>query len=267
MKSLLLTLLVCCKLLSYGQSPVGKGILVNPVTIDFRLNSGQTSTGKVLITNRLPKKKQFTIYLSDWDRDTLGAHIYTAPGSSRHSCSKWIKLEKTFVEIDSLQTAEINFKIQVPDSVDATSEMKWAMLFLETTEEQIVENPDGVRTKVNNRMRVGVHIYQTPPLLLNKDVRILAFEQLKDSTRKCHILCQNTGSVQIECNSYIELSNVSTGQKTKVEVPLFPMFPGQKRVVEFEIPNDIPKGKYSLIGVIDAGTDVPMEAAQKMIDI
>ncbi|MGN7822985.1 hypothetical protein ACTJJB_22890 [Chitinophaga sp. 22536] len=244
-----------------------RGLTIKPSTIDFKLNNGQTGTAHVYIVNHLNKKKQFTLYLSDWIRDSLGVHVYTAPGSTERSCARWIKLDRTFVEVDTGQTADIPIKMMVPDSSAVTGEMKWTMLFLETTEEQIVESPTGLKTNVTNKVRVGVHLYQTPPSLTYKDVKILSFDHADTSARICHITCQNTGTVQLECTGYLELSNIATGDKTKIDVPMFPLFPEQRRVVEFVIPDKVPKGKYSLIGVIDAGTDVPMEAAQEMIDI
>lgn len=244
-----------------------RGLTIKPSTIDFKLNNGQTGIAHVYIVNHLDKKKQFSLYLADWIRDSLGAHVYTAPGSTERSCARWVKLDRTFVEIDTGQTVDIPIKMQMPDSASAAGEMKWTMLFLETTEEQVVESANGLKTNVTNKVRVGVHLYQTPPSLTYKDVKILSFDQADTSARTCHIVCQNTGTVQLECTSYLELSNVATGDKTKIDVPMFPLFPEQRRVVEFIIPDNIPKGKYSLIGVIDAGTDVPMEAAQEMIDI
>ncbi|RBL88321.1 hypothetical protein [Chitinophaga flava] len=244
------------------------GLVIKPSTIDFKLNNGQTGTAHVYIVNHLPKKKQFTIYLSDWVRDSTGAHTYTPPGSIERSCARWVKLTKTFIEVEPGQTYDYDIKIQVPDSTASIKEMKWTMLFFETTEEQVVEGANGLKTNINNKVRVGIHLYQTPPSLTFKDVKILAFDNKSDSDKKkCQIVCQNTGTTQLECTSYIELSNVATGDKTTVNVPQFPLFPEQRRIVEFEIPKNLPKGKYSLVGVIDAGTDVPMEAAQEMIDI
>ncbi|NML41300.1 hypothetical protein HHL17_29170 [Chitinophaga sp. G-6-1-13] len=244
-----------------------RGLTIKPSTIDFKLNNGQTGAAHVFIVNHLNKKKQFSLYLMDWIRDSLGVHVYTAPGTTERSCARWIKLERTFVEVDTGQTVDLPIKMQVPDSAAATGEMKWTMLFLETTEEQVVESPTGLKTNVTNKVRVGVHLYQTPPSLTYKDVKILSFDHADTSARICHITCQNTGTVQLECTGYLELSNIATGDKTKIDVPMFPLFPEQRRVVEFVIPDKVPKGKYSLIGVIDAGTDVPMEAAQEMIDI
>lgn len=248
-----------------ATAPAG-GLLIRPATIEFRLANGQTSVGKVLITNHLPVKKQFTIYINDFDRDTVGAHIYSPPGSTHHSCAKWVSMDKSFLEVEPGQTVELPVKITAPPDSAATAEMKWAMLFLETTQEQVVEDAKGMKTKVHNRMRVGIHLYQTPPSFTERDVQILDFKLPTDSARTCNLVCENTGKMQIEVNSYLELSNVSTNERTKVDFPQFPMFPGQKRVLSFHIPQSLPKGKYSIIGVVDAGSDIPLAAVQENIE-
>ena len=44
--------------------------------------------------------------------------------------------------------------------------------------------------------------------------------------------------------------------------------PGQKRRVDLKIPGDMPKGKYQVVAMVDAGDDdVPLAAAQKEIEI
>ncbi|MBV8251301.1 MAG: hypothetical protein JO154_01740 [Chitinophaga sp.] len=243
------------------------GLLFRPSTIDFQLNSGQTGIGKVVITNFLSTKKQFRIYVDDFVRDSAGGHTYSAGGSIPQSCAKWIQLDRTFFELDTGQTIEIPFKVVAPPDSLSNIEMKWAMLFFETTQEQIVEDAKGVKTTVMGRLRIGVHIYQTSPSITDKDITIEGFKLPTDSNRTCVITCRNTGKTQLLVKSYIELSNTATNERTKLNFPLFPMFPGQKRVLPFQLPNNLPKGKYSLIGVIDAGGDVPIAAVQENIDI
>jgi hypothetical protein len=65
----------------------------------------------------------------------------------------------------------------------------------------------------------------------------------------------------------VEFTNLATGQKTKLPHYDFPMFPGHTRHVYFKIPADLPKGKYSILGVLDAGEDLPLEAVQKEIEL
>jgi hypothetical protein len=45
------------------------------------------------------------------------------------------------------------------------------------------------------------------------------------------------------------------------------MFPEQVRYIDFSLPQQLAKGKYTLTGIIDAGNDVPLEAGQLTIEI
>lgn len=255
-------------LYSYGQvAPPGRGLAIKPVTISFNLLPGQTGTSKLSITNQLNAKRQFTVYLKDWRRDSAGEHIYIDPGKDSRSCAAWITLEKTFFELGPGETQEIMIKMTLPDSANSGSEMKWGMVFLETVEEQTADQGKGVKTTINNRFRFGVHIYQTPPVVTRKEVKMIRFDSLPGSINHYRIVCENAGDVQVNCSSYVELSSLTDGKRIKLPSVEFPMFPEQKRFIDFQIPGSVPKGKYLLTGVVDAGVDVPLEAAQLTIEI
>lgn len=256
-----------CSFCQTAPPKKGGGVFINPITIEFNLTNGQTGTNKITLTNGTSKKVRLNLYLNDWMRDTLGNHTYLPPSTVHHSCSNWISLDKTFVELESKETAEVNIKMHVPDSVSATKEMKWSMLFIETVREKVAPNPGKLVTAVNTDYRFGLHIYQTPPSLTNKDVKMLSFSPLKNGKNRYRIVCQNVGETQLTCNSYIELMNMADGKKTKIKPQLFPIFPEQKRYIDFTLPEGLAKGKYTLTGVVDAGNDVPLEAGQLIIDL
>lgn len=270
MKSILhtlnLTLLILSALLAQSQEKP-KGISVRPVTIEFSNTSGEIGERKILITNTLEIKKQFIVYPADWERDTIGAHVYNEPSDHLRSCAKWIELDKTFFELEPGQTEELNIKLVSPTDSTAFDKMKWCMLFVETTQEKKVKDTTGLTTTIASRFRVGVHVYQTPPGVTNKEIRLLEFEPLRNENNKYRITCENTGAVQLNCTSYLELSSLNDGSRIKIPSIDFPVFPSQKRYLDFELPNTIPKGKYILTGIIDAGQDVPLEAGQISIEI
>ncbi len=245
------------------------GLYIDPATIDFNLLNGQSSSSQITIVNKLNIKKQFSIYINDWQRDTLGKHLYQVPGTNSRTCSKWISLDKTFVELEPGQSTVVNVKMTVPDSADAVKQMRWAMVFIESIDEKKVPTKaDGVMTSVQTKFRVGVHVYQTPPTKINKEVRMLSFEPVPDFENQVYrIVCENVGDVQLKCSGFLELSNLSDGSKTMLPAIDFPMFPEQKRYIDFMLPKGLAKGKYTVMAMIDAGEDVPLEAAQKQIDI
>jgi hypothetical protein len=259
-------LLTSCSLFTHAQEQP-KGISVRPVTVDFSVSAGQIGEKKILITNTLEMKKQFIVYTSDWERDTTGAHVYSEPSDSPRSCAKWVTVDKTFFELEPGQTEELNVTLNTPIDSTAINKMNWCMLFVETTQEKKVKDTTGLTTTIVSRFRVGIHIYQTPPGINNKEIKLVELESLRNEKNKYRITCENTGAIQLHCTSYLELSSIDDGSRIKLPAIEFPLFPSQKRYLDFEIPASIKKGKYILTGVIDAGEELPLEAGQLSIEV
>lgn len=243
-------------------------ISAQPMRNDFRLRAGESQEVKILISNRMEKKMQFNVYLSDWRRDTMGMHVYSAPGTESQSCARWITLDKTFLEVDTASYGVVSLKLQIPDSVDAVKEMKWAMLFVETIRESKAPVTTGkMKSEIVPNTRFGIHIYQTPPSVLQKEIKLYSFENLENKPDVFRLVCENTGKVQLNCKSYIELSSLSDSKKV-TGVPMeVPLFPGQKRYIDYTIPANTPKGKYTMVSVLDPGAGMDIEAAQLIVNV
>jgi hypothetical protein len=243
-------------------------ISAQPMRNDFRLRAGESQEVKILISNRMEKKMQFNVYLSDWRRDTMGMHVYSTPGTERQSCAKWITLDKTFLEVDTASYGTISLKLQIPDSADAVKEMKWAMLFVETIRESKAPVTTGkMKSEIVPNTRFGIHIYQTPPLVLQKELKLYSFASMENNPDVFRLVCENTGKVQLNCKSYIELSSIADSKKitgVPIEVPLFP---GQKRYIDYAIPANTPNGKYTMVGIVDPGAGMDIEAAQLVVNV
>ncbi|NBY25347.1 MAG: hypothetical protein EBQ65_06680 [Chitinophagaceae bacterium] len=257
-----LTHLVCAQ-----QPEKQAGIAVRPVTLEYSLKSLQTGTQKVSITNALNEKKQFVVYVSDWRRDTTGAHVYTEPGKDPRSCAAWIQLSKNFFELNPGETEELIITMNHPADSTRDKQMSWCMLFIETIQEKMITDTIGVTTTITNKFRVGVHVYQNPPGELKKEIKLLSFSQLDTAHRSYRITCQNEGETQLQCASYLEIVSIESGKKIKIEPKEFPLFPEQIRYIDFEMPTQLPVGKYMITAIIDAGLDLALEAAQLQIEI
>ena len=247
-----------------------KGLSVIPATVSFNLAQGQTGTAKVQIVNNLPTKKSFNIYIVDWMRDTTGAHIMAEAGTLPRSCAKWVTLDKKLVEnLEPGQVQDLTVKLNVPDSVDAVKEMKWCLVVIESVKEKILaKDTKTITAGVQQEFRMGVHIYQTPPSVTEKGVKMLSFTKVPNEKTKYRITCKNTGNTQLDVKSYLELTNLKDPKnKIKVGPKKFPLFPDQKRIVDFSLPDTIKAGKYLIIAAVDGGGDLPLEASQATIEL
>jgi hypothetical protein len=259
----------CLLLYINSEAQTGNGLLIRPYVLEYKLDRGQSASQKITILNRMDQKAQFRLYINDWLRDSMGGHVYQAVNTLPHSCSRWISFENEFVEVNPGETKELVINLNVPDSAEAVNEMRWSMLFIETISEAKapVVSPGGVSTQIDNKMRLGIHIYQTPPAVIRKEMKLVSFDETALNSSVYRLVCVNTGSIQLRCNSTLEIIDFESGTKTKLKPIESAMFPGQKRFIDFELPGKLKKGKYSLLATIDGGEDIPLEAAQKEIEI
>ncbi len=249
-------------------SSVAQNLGAYPTTLDFKLANGQSEAQVVNITNSSKAKVQFRLYFNDWIRDSLGGHEYYEPNTIPRSASRWVTVNRNFIELEPGQSTTVTVKMAVPDSAEAANEMKWSMLFIETVQEQTAAASKTPQTSVRNLLRIGVHIYQTPPTLTKKEVKIYDLKPAVDTTPNAYnLVCQNTGEIMLECKSYLEVTSLADGKKTKVEALEFPMFPDQRRLVRYELPKSLAKGKYSVLGVIDGGEDLSLEAIESTVEV
>lgn len=246
------------------------GIAVKPVRIDFHLSKGEVAYQPIYITNNFSTTMQFKARFMDWMRDSTGGHIYGEPGKFPRSCASWMSFNKDLIEIEPGKTGEILVRMKVPDDDSAVKEMKWCLVFVESVAENKAYKPsDSSRAHVRAIMRVGIHILQTPPSLADKkDVKMLSFNSVTGEKNKYRILAENTGETQLECKSYIELQSLATGEKTTIPATEFPLFPKQKRYMDFTLPDTLPKGKYTALGIVDAQEDdIALQASEAEIEI
>ncbi len=250
----------------FAASVNAQNLGVYPTTLDFRLTSGQSEAQIINLSNGSANKVQFRIYLNDWVRDSAGGHIYYEPASIERSCARWLTIDKNFIELQPGESTQLTVQMLVPSSPDAATEMKWAMLFIETVEENTSRNDKNAQATVKNLIRVGVHVYQTPPNATEKGIKVLDLKPNPEIANTYDLYCKNTGDVMIECKAYLELA-AATGEQTKLDFIEFPMFPDQVRVVTFELPKNLPVGKYNALGILDAGEDLSLEAVESTIEI
>lgn len=252
--------------LSFGKTTNAQNLGVYPTTMDYRLAAGQSEAKVINLSNGSANKVQLRVYLNDWIRDTTGGHIYYEPATTERSAAKWLNIDKNFIELQPGESTQLTVQMQVPQADANVNQMKWAMLFIETIEENVSKSDQNAQATVKNLIRVGVHVYQTPPGATEKAVKVLDLKANPLIPNTYDLVCQNTGDVMIECKAHLELATAS-GEQTKLDFIEFPMFPGQKRYVTFELPKNMPDGKYNAIGILDAGEDLPLEAVESTIEV
>ncbi len=259
-------LLVIFSLVFLSIQANAQNLGVYPTTLEYNLAGGQSEAQVINLSNNSGDKVQFRIYLNDWIRDSTGGHVYYEPATIEHSCAGWVNIDKNFIELQPGESTTLTVQMAVPTTPEASSMMTWAMLFIETIEENTSRNDENAQATVRNLLRVGVHIYETPPGLTEKTIAVLDLKPNPEIEYAYDLICKNTGEIMIESKAYLELAGTD-GEQTKLDYIEFPMFPGQIRNVTFELPKNLTDGTYNVLGVLDAGEDIPLEAIESTITI
>lgn len=114
----------------------------------------------------------------------------------------------------------------------------------------------------------GIFAYQNPPNVLINKVEFRDF-QLKDSKagKELYIEVQNQGDGIAYCKSYIDLTNLKTGEQQRLKVKNFTIVPELIRDFNFKLPKGLAKGKYLAIGVLDYESADEIQAARMEFEI
>ena len=250
------------------QMAQAQEISINPVKIYYDLSSpNSTQTQTINITNNSDINQALEIYTGDWIRNEDGSHSYYDAGTRPYSCANWIKVSSNFLSIPPGETERLIITVQAPANKEELNSMKWAMLYLQGSKikEHIQESGGNLQTKVNEVMRFGVHVYQTPAHLTKPLAKLESLTETPNNAGKYDLLVVNNGDVMVNIQSFLELTNVETGDTFAGEVAECPIFPNGTRKLTLSLPKKLPKGKYSMLGIMDYGNPDALEAVEKII--
>lgn len=248
---------------------IAQKVAIQPSILDFHLTPGNTESQVIRITNLSEEQLGFRAYLADWLRDSTGAHQYFRPDTLPHSCAGWVVLDKDFIEVPPGQNRELVVKLQAPSDRQSFAQMKWTMLFLQSGAEKdsaAMHNKD-FNTRIRQLLRVGVHIYQTPPTLTHNSAKAIALKESPGEKNAYDFYMENTGETMLQCKAHLELTNIETGKEFRSEKTEFPVFPEGHRKVRLMVPVNTPKGRYSTLAILDIGEGLPLEAVEKKIEV
>ncbi|MBU1821596.1 MAG: hypothetical protein KKG00_08820 [Bacteroidetes bacterium] len=237
--------------------------------MSYNVSRGNIQNQTVYITNPTTQKQVFQLSVADWIRNDDGSHTYYPASTQPFSCASWVTLSSNIVDVDPGKTVEITVTLQGSDSPAEFDVMKWAMLFLQNVVEKGADAADNskVNTQIREVMRIGVHIYQTPPALTRQEAKALELEPDTTESKAYWFKVQNVGKTMVYCKAYLDLTDTATGQQYRSETTDFPMFPTGNRKVRLSVPPNVPKGKYSMLAILDYSEDASLEAIEKNIEI
>lgn len=255
-----------------GKKP-GKtvGVSVSPSHFHFNLKQGEVRTYDITVKNSTSVAKEFNVNIYDFDMNGKGKSSFLPAGKGKYSLAKWVNLSPTFIQLKPFENKKVKVTVSVP-SDDSGRKAAWSILMIEQEAPRnnlinTQSNGNTIALGIVPTFAFGIFAYQNPPNVLVNKVEFRDF-QLKDSKngKALYLEVQNQGDGIAYCTSYIDLTNLDTGEQQRLKVKNFTIVPELIRDFNFNLPN-LPKGKYLAVGVLDYESSEEIQAARMEFEI
>jgi len=240
-------------------------ISASPTRLNFKVSPGATGRARITVSNNSPKKQGFQVDFGDFDATRAGKSKFLAKGEMKRSCADWLSATPSFFELEPGEAQEVNLVLDVPaDSTALIS--RWAVAYIRLAEQRKSEqvNDQGLNVSLTQAYRFGVYIFQTPPNATYSMGEVSDFEFVDNQLK---LKFKNMGETFLKCNSYAELTSLTTGETSRLDAKSFTVLPASNRDVTFVIPDNFPPGKYAVLAVLDYGNRDEIAAAEIEIEI
>lgn len=246
---------------------------VSPSRLYFKVAPGGYKSQKVRVTNNGKNKSTFRVDFADFNASgNKGKSTIMEKGKNARGCSQWMSASPSFFDLAPGETQDVEILLQVPNTPEANT-ARWAVASIKLTQENkgpADKGSDVVGMQIIQSFQFIVHIFQTPPAVTFKEASILKFYQDStntDSLIKLRMEVRNTGDAIINCVPYVDILNVSTGEKIKVKNKAFTLLPEAEREIVFVLPKKLAKGSYDVLGVVDYDSDTDIAGAELKLEI
>lgn len=276
---LVLILLFAAGSICYSQSKPNQnnttrtstGVSVSPAHFHFDQKPGEVRTYDITINNSTSTPKQFNVNMYDFNMNGKGKSSFLPAGNGKYSLSKWLNVSPTFIELKPFEKKLVKVTVSVPNS-DEGRKAAWSILMVEqeaprTTLLNTQQNNNTVALGVIPTFAFGIFAYQNPPNVIRNKIEFTDF-QLKDidTIKTLYLEVQNNGDGIAYCTSYIDLTNLDTGEQQRLKVKKFTIIPELIRDFSFSL-KGLKKGKYLAVGVLDYEDSEEIQAAKLEFEI
>ncbi|WP_118975100.1 fimbrial biogenesis chaperone [Taibaiella koreensis] len=242
---------------TYAQA----GITASPTRLYFKPGSRQEQ--KVMVTNpNKDKALEIGVSLNDWNYDSLGNNMSYDAGTLSISCAGNVKvLPGSYFTLAPGESKELS--ISVGGIVAGKSiPVRTAMLYLTQLNPGDGTAQNGAAIKVTVRM--GIKIYYTELADAKADMEITNFTTRKngDKIEALKLYVDNTGTAWLNGTIHYDLLNKETGKKYQIPAQEFYSLPGDKRLFENALPQEIDKGRYTATAIVNFGANEELKLAE-----
>lgn len=243
-----------------------QGASVAPTRVFFTNDLGESRTKAVTVLNKTKEPQSYQVTFVDFEvTNRLGKPTLMKANENPHSISPWISASPSYFTVQPGESMEIKVTLDIPNVPEA-HKVKWGAMSIKLAKEQVGpldEQQKQLGMAIVNTFQIIVYMFQSPPSITEKDATIYAFNpEGLGTNKKLMLATENTSPSILDCRTYLEYTNTQTGWSHTTPKKRFTLLPGGAKEMRFDVPIDIPKGKYSVMGVVDYGSSSEIQAAE-----
>jgi len=265
---ILFVFLLAC-VVAYSQN-----VSVSPSRFYYNVSPGNYKSQKLRVTNNGKKPQTFTISFANFNSSgNKGKTQIDTNSISKHGMANWLTASPSFFELAAGETQDVEILLQLPNTPEANT-VRWAVTSVKLARENTGSSEKGENVTgmaIISTFSFLIHLFQTPPSVTYTEVTVEKFYEdsinSNDSTRYLVMDTKNIGDAIANCVPYLDMVNLKNGEKRKVKSKGYTILPGGERQIRFAIPNDLSKGEYNILGIVDYGSETDIAAMELNIKI
>lgn len=241
------------------------GISVSPPRVYFESDNGVSKTQTITvanISNTLPL--DIAISLGDWEYNENGDNIILAANTSPSSCASWINVKKedSYFTLAPSEKRDIDITITSPNILN-NNKAHSAILYVSQMNPYDDVDSNGANIKLS--MKSGIKIFHktTKPSVRKIDINNLEFNPKK---KTLILTMENQSDNWIDGKVITEIINNKTGKKISFKPIIFYTMPGNIRILEIPLDENLSKGSYSASVLIDTDEKDNLEMGELNFD-
>lgn len=258
------------------------GVSISPSTMHLNIKPGESITRDIRLKNDTENSYEFVIGFQDFQMSTAGkASMSFTPDKDadeevngkdfKYGLSRHIIVTPNAFTLKPGEEIKLKVMVDIPDE-EENYVAKWGIITIDQIYEREPldpgDQPNRLAMGIVPTFGFGVFVYQNPPNVKINQLDIDAFRYEKNENgNRVLMSVKNVGDGITYCISYLELMNMKTGVQQKLQNKTFTILPQYHRIFNYEMPKDLPPGKYSAVGVVDYGHKEEIIAAELEFDI
>lgn len=243
--------------------------------LETHLKLGRDSLARAIaVRNESDSVQQIRVSVKDWFRDSSGTNVFVDLGTHPASCADRLQVFPLTLQLPPRATEFVRINYTSKGQAD---EGCWSIVLIEPVRPPITIAGAQATAELTILNGVKVYVHRAEEMasaeVIYADVEVY-FEPVQKGNpqsdsirvRDVAVRLENTGTSHLIVNSVVEIRDETTQLIRRIEGPTGYITPAAFRDFLVRVPQELPRGRYAAIILLDFGAD-EVQAAQVEFEI